>query len=349
MTNTYSPIPELNLLREFEDGVDDLYAAGFSLDDPFGRDNTFLKDPELEDRLILFAEANASGSLYALWRIDDRTDLATLPVALLGDEGGIHLVARNVREFLQFLASLEEEPWSDWDDGGVGFRRSEPTPCRAEYLAWLDRHFGLGPLEDAYDSVEAALLELGKAFTTWIFPLIPEAVYSPCHELNLLREFEEEIEEDYAAGFGLAVEYGEYGYGEAPENPELADRLVPFALANSSGSLYALWRIDDRTDPATLPVALLGKEDGIHLIARDVREFLQFLASLEGEPWYDGGRIAFRHGEASPGREEYLAWLDRHFGLAPLDDPGTVVEAARAELGERFTTWLAPRSGRPLT
>ncbi|MDX3231524.1 hypothetical protein [Streptomyces sp. ME19-01-6] len=344
MTNTYSPIPELNLLAEFEGGVDDLYAAGFSLDDTFGRDNTFLKDPELEDRLILFAEANASGSLYVLWRVDDRADLATLPVALLGDEGGIHLVARNVREFLRFLASLEEEPCCDWE-GGVGFRRSEPTPCRAEYIAWLDRHFGLAPLDDAYDSVEAALTELGKAFTTWIYPLIPEAVYSPCHELNLLWDFEENLDDDYAAGFGLAVEYGEYGYGEAPENPELADRLVPFALANSSGSLYALWRVDDRTDLATLPVVVLGGEDGIHLIARDLCEFLQFLASLEGEPWNDGGRIAFRDGEASPGREEYVAWLDRHFGLAPVDDPGAVVEAAEAELGKRFATWLTPRIG----
>jgi hypothetical protein len=344
MTNTYSPVPELNLLAEFEGGVDDLYAAGFSLG-TFGRDNAFLKNPELEDRLILFAEANASGSLYALWRIDDRTDLATLPVAILGDEGGIHLVARNIREFLRFLASLEEEPCCDWGES-LGFRDSEPTPCRDEYLAWLDRHFGLAPLDDAYDSVEAALVELGKAFTTWIYPLIPEAVYSPCHELNLLREFEEDLGEDYAPGFGPAVDYGEYGYGEAPENPELADRLIPFAVANGDNALYVLWRVDDRTDPATLPVAMLSNEGGVHLIARDVREFLQFLASLEGEPWDDGGRIAFRDGGASPGREEYVAWLDRHFGLAPVADPGTVVEAARAELGERFTTWLAPRIGR---
>ncbi|MDW6063761.1 hypothetical protein SAZ11_44595 [Streptomyces sp. FXJ1.4098] len=344
MTDTYSPIPELNLLAEFEGSVDDLYAAGFSLD-TFGRDNTFLKDPELEARLILFAEANASGSLYALWRVDDRTDLATLPVAILGDEGGIHLVARDIREFLQFLSSLEEEPCCDWDEP-LGFRRSEPVPCRDEYLAWLDRNFGLAPLEDPYDSVEAALMELGKAFTTWIYPLIPAAVYSPCHELNLLRDFEEDLDENYAAGFGLAVEFGEYGYGEAPENPELAESLVPFAVANSSDALYVLWRIDDRTDLAALPVAMLSSEGEVHLIARDMREFLQFLASLDGEPWNDSGRIAFRDSEESPGREAYIAWLDRHFGLAPVDDPATVVETARAGLEEQFATWLAPRVGR---
>ncbi|MFD8380230.1 hypothetical protein ACFV2X_17055 [Streptomyces sp. NPDC059679] len=345
MTDTYSPIPELNLLAEFEGSVDDLYAAGFSLDTTFGRDNTFLKDPQLEDRLILFAEANGSGSLYALWRIDDRTDLATLPVAILGDEGGIHLVARDIREFLQFLASLEEEPCCDWGEP-LGFRNSEPTPCRNEYLAWLDRHFGLAPLDDAYDSVEAALVELGKAFTTWVYPLIPEAVYSPCHELNLLREFEEELDENYATGFGMAVEFGKYGYGEAPENPELAESLVPFAVANSSDALYVLWRVDDRTDLAALPVAMLSSEGGVHLIARDLREFLQFLASLDGEPWDDSGRIAFRDGEESPGRGEYIAWLERHFGLAPVNDPATVIETARAELGEQFATWLAPRVGR---
>ncbi|MFI0735248.1 hypothetical protein ACH4S9_40640 [Streptomyces sp. NPDC021225] len=125
MTNRYSPVPELNLLAEFEAGADDLYAAGFSLGE-FGRDNGFLKNPELEARLILFAEANASGSLYALWRVDDRTDLATLPVAILGD-------------------------------------------------AWLERHFGPAPANDPGAIVEAARAELGERFGAWLAPRIGRA------------------------------------------------------------------------------------------------------------------------------------------------------------------------------
>ncbi|MET7465682.1 hypothetical protein [Nonomuraea sp. NPDC005501] len=50
--------------------------------------------------MISFAQANSSGSMYAIWRKDDRADLATPPVVALGDEGGIHLVARDVRELI---------------------------------------------------------------------------------------------------------------------------------------------------------------------------------------------------------------------------------------------------------
>ncbi|GHG99421.1 hypothetical protein GCM10018780_26100 [Streptomyces lanatus] len=70
MSDAYSPTPELNLL----------------------------------DRLIPFAYATHSGSFYALWRCDDRTDLATLPVIFFGDEGDLYVEAANLRELLRTRA-----------------------------------------------------------------------------------------------------------------------------------------------------------------------------------------------------------------------------------------------------
>ncbi|MCZ1013123.1 hypothetical protein [Streptomyces noursei] len=63
--------------------------------------------------------ANASGSRYALWRVDDRAELATLPVVVFGDEGGIGLVARNLRELFQQLGcdrALHVGDYSAWFD-----------------------------------------------------------------------------------------------------------------------------------------------------------------------------------------------------------------------------------------
>lgn len=143
MTDVFSPIPELNLLKEFYDAtLDDFWANGFEMYG-FGKELYEDEDPRLADRLIYFAQANGSGSLYGIWRKDDREDLATLPVVAMGDEGGLHLVARNLREFFQLLGAFprDAEPFIDWDSFGSldGF---EPVE-NEHYLAWLERTFGL--------------------------------------------------------------------------------------------------------------------------------------------------------------------------------------------------------------
>jgi hypothetical protein len=44
----------------------------------------------------------------------------------------------------------------------------------------------------------------------------------------------------------------------------------------------------------------------------------------------------------SHGHDDYLAWLDEQFGLAPADDPAAILDAAQQEYGERFSTWIGP-------
>lgn len=159
MTEAYSPVLELNLLKKFEDDCGERYAPWRGMDD-FG-EMSFLRDePELKRGLLGFASANGSGSLYALWKRDDRTDLASLPVVLLGDEGGIHIVARDLREFFQLLGALDADLDCDWAD--VGQRDRHELPGRARYLAWLEENFGLTPPDDAWSIIEAAQKELGK-------------------------------------------------------------------------------------------------------------------------------------------------------------------------------------------
>ncbi|GAA4673289.1 hypothetical protein [Phytohabitans rumicis] len=171
-------------------------------------------------------------------------------------------------------------------------------------------------------------------------------MYAPVPELNLLMELQDRLGfESYADGFGL-TEFGDTSGIEAgwSKDPEFVRALEPFAQANGSGSMYALWRLDDRTDLATLPVVVFGDEGGQHVVARDLRELLQLLG-YDCEISVDWDEAYFYRGddhEHTDGHEAYVAWLDEHFGLAPADDPEAVVEAAQHEFGDRFAAWYGP-------
>ncbi|WP_326688977.1 MULTISPECIES: hypothetical protein [unclassified Streptomyces] len=320
--DAYSPIPELNLLKQFDERCEEAYAPWAWLDD--FRELSFLRDtPELMRGLTGFAYANHSGSLYALWKRDDRADLAALPVVLLGDEGGLHLVARDLREFFRLLAGLEADLACDWDD--VYERDEEELPARADYHAWLEENFGLTPPEDAWDIIEAAQEELGKEWAEWIHPLLPGAVFSPVHELNLLKRFQDGTKESYAGGFFLLS-------SEDREDWDGDSDLMPVAEANDDFDTYALWLRDDRSDLAGHPVVVVGEDDSRHVVARNVREFLALLGALDGtEIQVTDDGVALRDCEPSPAHVEYLNWLDEHLGIAPARDADAVIRAAQAE------------------
>jgi hypothetical protein len=174
VNDSYSPVPELNQLEELQERLEgEFIADGFELIE-FGepRHDGWSDDPEFLDAFLPFAYANSSGSLYALWRVDDRVDLAALPVVVFGDEGGIHVTARSLQDLFRQLA-CDRPLWVDWAGTGFGeyegYHRDGDGRGRARetYLAWLDQHFGLTPVEDPNDLVEAAQRELGAGFTGW--------------------------------------------------------------------------------------------------------------------------------------------------------------------------------------
>jgi hypothetical protein len=173
-----------------------------------------------------------------------------------------------------------------------------------------------------------------------------ESAYSPIPELNLLKTFQNRTGfEEYAAGFGLS-DYDDKSPLEAAwsKEPEFLGRLIPFAQANGSGSFYALWRVDDRVDLATLPVVVFGDEGGQHIVARNLPELFQLLGA---DMWFtiDHYRCYYYFDEGDdddehrPHHDDFVAWLAEHFGLRPADDPDAVLAAAQAEYGERFTNW----------
>ena len=163
--------------------------------------------------------------------------------------------------------------------------------------------------------------------------------YSPVPELNLLKEFDDRIGPVfYSDGFELRAFGADAGLHTWSEHPEFLSRFIPFAQANGSGSDYALWRCDDRSDLATVPVVLVGDEGDLYVIARDLRELFRLLA-LDCEPLADFGFLDPEDvGEHSEGHHEFVTWLHQSFGLAPPADPRELW-AGRKETDDRFRAW----------
>ncbi|MFF2813477.1 hypothetical protein ACFVT2_41215 [Streptomyces sp. NPDC058000] len=207
MATAFSPIPELNLLKDFERAMEAAYfSEGFELWQYGGQHPELIADwldskaprsPRAQDRLdrlIPFAQATGSGSFYVLWRCDDRTDLATLPVVFFGDEGDLDIVAGGLREFFQVLALDNEqflngdEDEEDGEDGEDGDHevdeedeedREELAKGHAEYLAWLERTFGLGLPEDPDAITDAARQAYGQRLAAWLQEISPHTFEIP--------------------------------------------------------------------------------------------------------------------------------------------------------------------------
>lgn len=168
--------PELARLVAFEASTDGAYfSEGFELLVSDGELlATWSEEPAFTERLYVFAEANASGSQYAIWRADDRAALADSPVVVFGDEGGAHVVAGNVPELLELL-TFDSEPMVTSDD--LFFDKDdddEPSDEHDRYVEWLAEELGLEPVTDADAVVARAQADYGKAFSDWIAPYTPE-------------------------------------------------------------------------------------------------------------------------------------------------------------------------------
>ncbi|MBB4931068.1 hypothetical protein F4561_001888 [Lipingzhangella halophila] len=186
MSTGYSPVPELNLLKELEERVgNEFLAYGFEMrayGDEDALRHGWSAEPEFLDRVKVFAVANGTGSLYALWRCDGRSDLATLPVVILGDEGDYGVVADSLRELLLVLAADSEVvAGSDVDPpyllGHPDYRQEleyaeGELNGHTELLALLQREFGLTPSDDAQALMRAAHERHGSSFREWVEPFL---------------------------------------------------------------------------------------------------------------------------------------------------------------------------------
>ncbi|MBE8724603.1 hypothetical protein [Flavobacterium hungaricum] len=108
---------------------------------------TWSEEEEFYTSFIEFATANGSGSSYAYWLTD--TDLNNCPIVVFGDEGGIHVVAANTRDFIQLLSydteiSVDHENAYFYKDEDY----YEESENKEAYADWIKNTYGFEALEN---------------------------------------------------------------------------------------------------------------------------------------------------------------------------------------------------------
>lgn len=159
-------------LLEFQNETGfEYYSEGFGLlrDDKSGLLHGWSGEPAFLDKLMPFAQANGSGSFYALWQHDAATDLAALPVVLFGDEGGEFVVAENIAGLLQLL-TIDAEPMVFEDVSFYKDPEQEPSDYAEDYKTWLMEHLKLAPIEEAETIMIPAQEKYQAAFDEWKDP-----------------------------------------------------------------------------------------------------------------------------------------------------------------------------------
>jgi len=165
------PVPqELLLLLEFDNHAEDYYAEGFELAllDEQWMLNSYSEDERFLKAVFEFAQADGTGSTYAIWQKSSNEDLSHSPVLIFGSEGGFHVVADNLPEFFRLLA-LDAEPMVDWERVSYYKDESDPPSTQAPaFRAWLLKHFNLQPAGSAEEIIQPAQEKHGDAFKNWI-------------------------------------------------------------------------------------------------------------------------------------------------------------------------------------
>ena len=163
------------------------------------------------------------------------------------------------------------------------------------------------------------------------------------NELALFFEINDELGyESYSQGFGL-YEDDKSGISSWSEDKAFLDKLMPFAQANGSGSMYVLWNNDSNKSLNELPVVVFGDEGGYHIVAKNIFEFMQLL-TFDTEISVDHEEAYFYKDEdyeESENLQEYISWLKENFNLDPIDETEPILESAQEKYKADFDNWVS--------
>jgi hypothetical protein len=112
--------------------------------------------------------ATGTGSVYAVWDDGASKKVEDMPIVVFGDEGGVHVVAENLKDLLTIVAA-DVEPMVDWD--GVSYFKTpddEPSPEIGAYRAWLAENVGVRSVPKPDAIVKKATKRYRGAFEKWM-------------------------------------------------------------------------------------------------------------------------------------------------------------------------------------
>lgn len=178
--------------------------------------------------------------------------------------------------------------------------------------------------------------------------------YKVPKELKSLYEFQksEGVPSYYSNAFYLLDEENEILKSFSTEEKFLQS-FLPFAEANSVGSVYAFW-IKDKSiiDLETCPIVIFGDEGGVFVVAQNLNELLQIAAyDIEAvvypdDFFYSDKEELDEEGEyvAAEFYKEYLDWLRSEAKLKPIltiEAVDAVVNEAQDRYGNELETLMS--------
>lgn len=166
---------ELERLIDFQENVSgfEYYSDGFGVrEEKREWFHGWSNSPDFLNRIYPFAKANGSGSTYAIWDDGSTKPMAEMPIIVLGDEGGTHIVAENMRQLLHLL-TFDCEISVDWDSAFVykdtdDYEENDDLP---EFLAWLKDEYNIVPIQtndEANQLIASAQEKYKQAFDNWL-------------------------------------------------------------------------------------------------------------------------------------------------------------------------------------
>jgi hypothetical protein len=167
-----TPIPtELEKLIYFQSNSSSFenYSQGFevTIDDKTGL-KSWSEDISFLDKLFPFAQANGSGSFYAIWNDGTTKPINEMPIVVFGDEGGVHIVAENILQLLH-LITFDTEISVDFEE--IYFYKDEDDYEESEdlneFLSWLNRDYGLDQIQAPSNIISAAQEKYKEEFDKW--------------------------------------------------------------------------------------------------------------------------------------------------------------------------------------
>lgn len=159
---------ELEKLIHFQNDISyfESYSDGFgvTIDDKLGL-KSWSEETDFLNRLYPFAQANGSGSFYAIWDDGTNKNMSEMPIVVFGDEGGVHVVAENFVKLLH-LITFDSEISVDFEEvyfykGEDDYEESEDLN---EYLNWLKDNYSLDKIQEPADLISAAQEKYKEAF-----------------------------------------------------------------------------------------------------------------------------------------------------------------------------------------
>jgi len=166
-----SEIPvELEKLIYFQNNISSFesYSQGFGvlIDDKLGL-KSWTENEAFLNALIPFAQANGSGSFYAIWNDGKNKAINQMPIVVFGDEGGVHVVAENILQLLHLL-TFDTEIWVDFDQTYFYKDKSyEESEDLGQYLAWMKGDYDLNPIEAPNELIKSAQEKHHENFKKW--------------------------------------------------------------------------------------------------------------------------------------------------------------------------------------